>query len=126
MILTLPLFAFLIHTEGGGRLPLGLLFSFLVLMCCIRLSNTRAAILLTIAVLVLCMVWKLVALTGTRLAAVSVILFIVLVASPSAIYERVLSPANYTVAGSSTLRSRFSYWSAAITIAEKNWLLGVG
>jgi len=126
MILTLPFFAFLIRTERDWRIRLGLLFSVLIVMYNIFLSNTRAAILLTIAVLALCVVWKLVALTGTRLAAVSVILLIVLVAAPSAIYERVLSPANYTVAGSSTLRSRFSYWSAAITIAEKNWLLGVG
>ena len=126
MILTLPFFAFLIRIERDWRIRLVLLLSVLIVMYNIFLSNTRAAILLTIAVLGLCVLWKLVTLTGTRIAAVSLILLAVLAAAPSAIYERVLSPANYTVAGSSTLRSRFSYWDAAITIAEKNWLLGVG
>ena len=126
MILTLPFFAFLIRIERDWRIRLLLLFSVLIVMYNIFLSNTRAAILLTIAVMGLCVLWKLVTLTGTRIAAVALILLVVLAAAPSAIYERVLSPANYTVAGSSTLRSRFSYWNAALTIAEKNWLLGVG
>ena len=126
MILTLPFFAFLIRIERDWRIRLGLLLSILIVMYNIFLSNTRAAILLTIAVTALCVLWKLVALTGTRIIAVSSILLIVLAFAPSAIYERVLSLSNYTVAGSSTLRSRFNYWNAAIIIAEKNWLLGVG
>jgi O-antigen ligase len=126
MILTLPFFAFLIRVERDWRIRLGLFLSVLIVMYNIFLSNTRAAILLTIAVAALCVLWRLVTLTGTRIAAVFLILVIVLAAAPGAIYQRVLSPSNYTVGGSSTLRSRFIYWDAAVTIAEKNWLLGVG
>ncbi len=126
MILTLPFFAFLIRTERDWRLRLGALLSVLIVLYDIFLSNTRAAILLTIAVVALCVARKLVVLTWTRVALVSLITLILLIAAPGAIYERVLQPANYSFAGSGTLRIRVDYWNAALKVAERNWLTGVG
>lgn len=126
MILTLPFFAFLIRIERDWRVRLGILTSVLIVLYNIFLANTRAAMLVTIAVLALCVVRKLIAFNGKRLALVALILVTMVLAAPSAIYDRVFKPGNYTYAGSSTLRSRLDYWNAALLVADKHWLGGAG
>lgn len=126
MILTLPFLAFLIRVEPNVRIRAVLFVCLGVVVYNIFLSNTRAAILLTIVVALMCIGRKLIIITVPRASALGILLLVVLLAAPTAIYERILTVSNYSYGNSLTLRARFDYWKAGLMVAEEHWLGGVG
>ena len=126
MILTLPFFAYLIRVERDVRLRVALFLGLGVVVYNILLSNTRAAILLTIAVAAMCLARKLIVITGTRVLALVVLTVVVLLAAPQAVYKRILTISNYSSEHSLTLRARFDYWKAGLIVAEDHWFGGAG
>jgi O-antigen ligase len=126
MILTLPFFAYLIRVERDVRLRVALFLGLGIVVYNIFLSNTRAAILLTVAVSAMCLARRLIVITGTRALAVVALTLVVFVAAPTAVYERILKLSNYSSEHSLTMRARFDYWKAGLIVAEDHWLGGAG
>jgi len=126
MILTLPFFAYLVRVQQDVRVRVLLFLGLGIVVYNILLSNTRAAILLTVAVTVMCLVRKLILITGARVLASAVLTLGVLFAAPQAVYDRILTASNYSTSHSQTLRARFEYWKAGLIVAEEHWLGGAG
>lgn len=126
MILTIPFFYYLLRVQKKFSLRLLLLTGGLICLYNIFLTNTRAAILLAAGVVLLGLVTGMVQLTPLRIALLALSVVVVVALAPGAIYQRVLNPSNYTYENSATLRIRIEYWKAALQLAEKYWLTGIG
>jgi hypothetical protein len=126
MILTIPFFYYLFRVQRKFSLRLLLLSGSLVCLYNIFLTNTRAAILLAAGMVLLGLVSGMLLLTPLRIVLLALSLVVVVALAPGAIYKRVLNPSNYTYENSATLRIRLEYWRAALQLAEKYWLTGIG
>ena len=126
MILTIPFFFFLARTEADWRIRAVCMLGCLVCLYNVFLTNTRAAIVLAAVVMLVCFFRGMLVLSPGRLLAMVAVLGLLLTLAPGAIYRRVLDVNNYSYERSATLRVRLEYWSAALQLAEKHWLTGIG
>jgi O-Antigen ligase len=126
VIMTLPFFALFAvsATKLRWRLVWGL--GLLISMYNVLLTNTRAALVAMAFVLALTIVTGIVR-TNVRIILALLVLGVVAIPFlPSALYERIFNPQNYTQARSATLNARFLYWESALQAIRENPLLGVG
>jgi O-antigen ligase len=126
MILTLPFFIFLFRIQTSVWRRLGIGASILIVLYNVLLTNTRAAILLAVVVVLMCVVRGVVQLTPPLIGSGVVLLGIVLAITPAAVYHRVLDVSNYSAEKSGTLRARLAYWQAGTDIASEYWYKGIG
>jgi hypothetical protein len=126
MILTLPFFAYLFRTQRSLRVRALVAGGWLIVIYNIFLTNTRAAIILAVLVMLCCALRKMLVITPAKLVGGLLSLAIMLAFVPADVYTRVLDLANYNYKQSSTLRARLDYWNAGVTVAEHNWLTGIG
>jgi O-antigen ligase len=92
----------------------------------VLLTNTRAAIITLLVVIVLIVLTGLLRVRPSGVIAVAVLALISLVAMPPALYKRAFDITNYTVERSATLRVRLIYWRAAMSIFADHPVLGIG
>ncbi len=126
LIMTLPFLAFYWRRFTALRYRTVTLTATLVILYNIFLTNTRAALILTVIVFIIMLWRRLLRVTLGVFVSILLIGASMLPFVPDAIYERVLNPANYTVEHSGTLRARLHYWQAGLIVIEKNWLWGIG
>jgi len=126
LILTLPFFAYFLRVRPSPRARILAGAGLAIVGYNVFLTNTRAAILLALAVILLSLWRKLIPLKASVLGAGLVCALLMLPLVPEAVYTRVLDISNYQTERSSTLRLRMDYWRAGFTIAEEHWLTGVG
>ena len=126
LILTLPFFAYFIKVQSSRRARLLAAAGLAIVGYNVFLTNTRAAILLAVGVILLSMWRRLIPLKPSVLGAGLACALLMLPLVPEAVYTRVLDPSNYQIERSGTLRVRFEYWRAALAIVEDHWLTGVG
>jgi hypothetical protein len=126
MILTVPFFVYFLRTRLSWQARILVFLALFVVIYNILLTNTRAAILLLGVVFVLCIVRRLAVIKLREVVVILLLCVCAVVAAPSAIYTRVLDPAQYTYQQSDTLRIRLQYWQVGFEIARDNWLMGIG
>ena len=126
MILTLPFFVLLFRTTRSVWFRIGIGASVLIVLYNVLLTNTRAAILLAVVVILMCVLRGIVKLTPPLIGCGAVLLGIVLAVTPGAVYHRVLDVSNYGAEKSGTLRARLAYWQAGTEIASDYWYKGIG
>jgi O-antigen ligase len=126
LVMTIPfLFYFMRETRSRwGRIAI--LSALALVLYNVLLANTRAAILLSALVILLCGVRGLYRVTLGGVVAAAIAILAVMPFVPDAVYERVLDPANYSYERSGTLRIRLEYWQAGLRVAQDHWLSGVG
>lgn len=126
LILTLPFFLYFFkHQRGTGwRLLIG--GGLLVTLYNVFLTNTRAAILLAVAVLLLCGARGLYRFSAGGVVVALLAVAAMLPLAPEAVWHRVLDTSNYSLERSATLRIRFEYWAAGLQVAQDHWLAGIG
>ena len=126
LIMTLPFFAWLYRCSrdwrARGLIGLGAAIVFYNIL----LTNTRAAILLSVLLAGIA-VWRgLLRMTPAGLVVLCLGGVAMLPLLPGAIYERILDPSNYSVERSGTLSIRLQYWHAGLEVAAQHWLTGTG
>lgn len=126
MLLTIPFFYYLFRVQKDLRLRLLLILGGAICLYNVFLTNTRAAILLAAGIVLFGLLRGMVVLTPLRLTLLTALLACAVAFAPAAIYQRVLNPTNYRYENSATLRIRFEYWRAALELAQKYWLTGIG
>lgn len=126
LILTLPFLLWFLGEARTRAMRLALAGGLALVLYNVLLTNTRAAILLALGVLGLCVMRGLGRLRAGALAAGAVACVAVLPLIPEAVYERVLDPSNYTLERSGTLRARLDFWEAGLKVAADHWAIGIG
>jgi O-antigen ligase len=126
MIMTVPFFIFFFRTQRSWLWRGLALAGGLVAIYNAFLTNTRAAILVVMLTVVLCLAWRMIALTPRVLVILAACALLIVSFSPEAMYQRVLKLSNYSLAGSGTLQTRMQYWEAGLQIIEQHWTTGVG
>ncbi len=126
LILTLPFFAYLLRRARNGLARTLLTMGALIISYNLLLTNTRAAILVGIGVMALCVARGLLRPTIPQLAGAMVVGALLFFVIPSDIYARMLDLSSYTSDRSATLRIRLDYWAAGWRLIEDHWLTGVG
>ena len=126
LITSLPLFLyFLKHLRHWGW-KLLILASLGITLYNVLLTNTRAVIIVAALTIVLCGLRGLYRVSAGGLVAVFVAGAAMLPLVPEAVWSRVLDSSNYNSAKSATLRVRFDYWAAGLSIIQDHWLTGIG
>jgi len=126
LILTLPFFLYFLKHQRAAGWRLLIAAGLLVTMYNVVLTNTRAAILLAVAVLLLCGARGLYRFSAGGVVAALLAVAAMLPLAPEAVWHRVLDSSNYSVERSATLRIRFEYWAAGLQVAQDHWLEGIG
>jgi hypothetical protein len=126
MIMTLPFLFFLYRAESSLWKRIGISASGLIVLYNIFLANTRAAIILAVIVVGICLARGMIKITPAVIGSLVICLALILVVTPSAVYHRVLDSSNYTTERSGTLRARLAYWQAGVQIASETWYRGIG
>lgn len=126
VILALPFFAYAYRTISGRWWRLAIAAAGLISCYNIVLTNTRAALMTMVLVVLMVAVTRLIRITAATVVAGLVAAAIALPLVPSAIWERVLDTRNYSLERSETLRARFMYWEEGMAILSDHWLLGIG
>jgi len=123
MVMTLPfwLFLFRVHRSRSLRIAIGL--ALLVTLYAIFLTNTRAAVAVTLGVFAVAVLRGLVRVTPGGVIALMVAGSLMLFAIPNDVWTRVLDVGRYASgANQGTLELRFRFWNAALTgIGERPW-----
>lgn len=126
MILTVPFLLYFFRSEKHWLRKAAALIGCLIVIYNVLLTNTRAATIVVAGVVLLCFCRKLVRLRPHAVLAGALLVIVLLLSSPGAVYKRIFSISNYTYAHSSTLQTRMAYWEAGTKIIASNWLTGVG
>ena len=105
---------------------MGIAASGLIVLYNIFLANTRAAIILAVLVVGVCLARGMIKITPAVVVSSMVFLGLILIDTPSAVYHRVLDSSNYSTERSGTLRARLAYWEAGVQIASETWYRGIG
>jgi O-antigen ligase len=126
MILTLPFLICLIRMANSPMAKGLWAISLAIVLYNLILTNTRATIVGGIAALVLSGIYGLFSISRARLVAFLLILLLFIPMVPSEVFRRALSPANYTLGQSATLRARLTFWEAWTHAVRDHWLTGVG
>jgi hypothetical protein len=126
LIMTLPWFPYLIGRPGNRLFKVFLSLGWIIVIYNIFLTNTRAAIIVAAAVLLLSLAGGLARLKTGHVAAIILAIVCLLPLLPSSIYDRMLNLRNYTSDRSATLSIRLQYWQAAVEIIRDHWLGGIG
>lgn len=125
-IMTLPFYAwFMVYAAAPlWRWASGL--GGVVAMYNVLLTNTRAALLTMLFVLLLVALTRIVRINWRYAALVPVLAIASIPMLPNALYERIFRAENYTASRSATLSARFLYWQAALDAIVEHPILGVG
>lgn len=126
LILTLPFFAYLFRTTRNMQAKFLTLAACGIIFYNILLTNTRATIIIALAVIALCFLRGLLKVNPLQILCAALLGCCLLYVVPDAIYRRVLDASNYTLQRSGTLRARLDYYQAGLQIARENWLTGIG
>lgn len=126
LILALPFFAYAYRTASGTAWRVAIACAGAITCYNVVLTNTRAALMAMVLVLLLIAATRLIRLTTAGLAAAALLCVMALPLVPSAIWNRVLDAGNYSFDRSETLRARVAYWEEGLSILSDNWLLGIG
>jgi hypothetical protein len=126
LLLTIPFFFYFLRRSRSRWWRAALGAGLILVIYNVLLTNTRAAILLAVLLIVLAGLRGLFRVTAGTLAAGTLAVLSLLPLVPSAIYDRVLDPANYSLQRAHTLRIRLEYWQAGLQVAQDNWLAGIG
>jgi O-antigen ligase len=126
LILALPFFAYAYRTTSGTLWRIAIACAGAVTCYNVVLTNTRAALMALVVVLVLIAATRLVRVTAAGVGAAVLACALALPFVPGAIWDRVLDTANYSVDRSETLRARLTYWNEGLSMLSDNWLLGIG
>jgi hypothetical protein len=125
-ILTLPFLAYFWATAASRKARLALAAAGAVIGYNVLLTNTRAALLALVAVGAMLLWTRMVriragwAFVGV-LAGACAIPFL-----PSALFERILDPSNWSLEKSLTLQARLRYWEAGLEAITENPIAGIG
>jgi hypothetical protein len=92
----------------------------------ILLTNTRAVILQAAITGVLCITFGLFKILTVQILFGLIGLASALPLVPKDIYNRILTPSNYSLKKSAAMRIRIEYWKASTEIIADKWLTGVG
>jgi O-antigen ligase len=126
LVMTLPFFVFMLHVNKRPLIQVASVLGLAVVLYNVMLSNTRAALLLAVGVMILCVLRGMVVINVQRIVVGIIGLLILLSLVPGSVYDRVLDLSNYTYEKSGSLRIRLEYWSIGFDLAEEHWLLGIG
>lgn len=126
LLLTIPFFVYFLRQPRRRWGRIAIAGALLLVLYNVLLTNTRAAILLAILVLAVSGLRGLVRATAGGLVAVTLAVAGMLPLVPSAVYDRVLDPSNYSYQRAGTLRIRLEYWEAGLRVARDNWITGIG
>lgn len=126
LAMTIPFFFYVLKTNRSRIIHAAVWAGLAMTMYCTLLNNTRAALLLVVGVLGLCVLLGLLRVTfwlvmlGIGAVAASP-LFI-----PVDIFKRVLDLQNYTSGKSEAMRIRLDYWNSGIRAFGDHWIQGAG
>ncbi len=126
LITAIPLLLYFFKHAGSRRGQAASLLGLAVTLYNVLLTNTRAVMLVAALVLLLCGLRGLYRITAGGIVGVVLAGAAMTPLVPDAVWERVLDTSNYSVAKSATLRVRFDYWEAGLSIAAEHWLTGIG
>jgi|GEM_PF-1719441 len=126
LAMTIPFFFYFIRTNANRWLHAAMWLGLAASIYCVLLTNTRAALLLLVGVLGLCVVTGLVrvrmwmVLGGLALAVAAPVLL------PVDIFERIFDSKNYLPSNSQAMSIRIDYWGSGLRAFADQWLLGQG
>jgi hypothetical protein len=126
LILTLPFFAYLYRTTAGWHWRALIAGAAAITCYNVVLTNTRAAIITMVVVLLAIAAMRLIRVTAGVAAALVLTGALAVPFVPGAIWDRVLNVSNYSVDRSDTLRARLAYWEEGLSMLSEHWLLGIG
>ncbi|WP_457424702.1 O-antigen ligase family protein [Roseateles sp. P5_E7] len=126
LITSLPLYLYFLKHMASRAWKWLILVAIAVTLYNVLLTNTRAVMLVAALTLGVCGLRGLyrVSAGGVAVAVFAVLAMLPLV--PSAIWSRVLDTSQYSESKSATLRARFEYWEAGLSIINDHWLTGIG
>jgi hypothetical protein len=126
LITSIPLFLYFFKHARSRLGQAACLFGLAVTLYNVLLTNTRAVMLVAALVLLLCGLRGLYRITTGGIVATLIAGAAMTPLVPDAVWDRVLDTSNYSVAKSATLRVRFDYWEAGLSIVGDHWLTGIG
>jgi len=126
LAMTIPFFFYVLRT-CKGRLLHSLVWGGLAMTAyCTLLNNTRAALLLVVGIVGLCVLLGLLRVTFWLVMAGIGILIAAPLFIPVDIFRRVLDFQNYTSGNSEAMRIRIDYWGSGFRAFRENWIGGNG
>lgn len=126
LIMTIPFFFLVIRLQQTAMRKLAIWACFGAVLYNLLLANTRATLIVGLFTIALCWLFKLFRISLNGAILLGGVLLLLMLFVPPEIYWRVLNPYNYTLKQSKTFSARLQYWSAALELAKKNWLWGIG
>jgi len=126
LAMTIPFFFYVLKTNTNKVIHAIVWAGLAMTAYCTLLNNTRAALLLVVGVVGLCVLLGLLRITiWLVLSGIAVVaaapLFI-----PVDIFKRVLDFNNYTSGKSEAMRIRIDYWGSGLRAFGENWIAGNG
>lgn len=126
LIMTIPFLLLLLRLQQRWWIKAGITGGILVILYNTLLTNTRAVILLTGLVVLMCVWRRLLAFRREYVAPVLFAAAAVLPILPEDLYNRILDPSNYSFEKSKSISIRAEYAQAGLRAIGDNFILGVG
>lgn len=126
LVLTIPFFLFFLKLPINNFMKSLIWISLAIVAYNILLTNTRATIILTAIVILLCLYKGLYKLTMPIIILGMFSLVAMIFIVPEDVFNRILDLSNYTAEKSASFRIRQEYFIAGVKAFSDNWLLGLG
>jgi len=126
LAITIPFFFYVLKTNRSALIKCAVWAGLAMTAYCTLLNNTRAALLLVVGVIGLCVLLGLLRVTiWLVMLGISVVVASPLFV-PVDVFRRVLDFQNYTSGKSEAMRIRMDYWGSGFRAFGEHWLQGAG
>ncbi len=126
LVLTIPFFFALLRISEKIWTRLVLWLGLGIVGTNLLLTNTRAAILLMLLTIGMCVFWRLWRVSTGMVVAACLAAVLVMPLFKLGTFDRVLDLQNYSLEKSAALQIRLAYWKAGLEVVEENFLWGIG